>query len=125
MRDKVRDLIKTDRRLTVRCIADELGIGTTTVDRILTEDFKMRKVSARWVPKLLSDEERVKPETNAHSSVRKKSSKSSTEENLGYACGKHVYLLHGYTGNGALPPGTRWSDDKYYILSKGNEHFFI
>ncbi|XP_052266722.1 protein GVQW3-like [Dreissena polymorpha] len=60
MTDKLRDLIKTNRRLTVPYIAEELGIGISMVYRILTEDFKMRKVRARWVPKLLSDEERVK-----------------------------------------------------------------
>ncbi|KAH3801745.1 hypothetical protein DPMN_155406 [Dreissena polymorpha] len=52
MTDTVRDLIKSDRRLTVRYIAEELSIGTTMVYRLLTKDFKMRKVRSRLVPNL-------------------------------------------------------------------------
>lgn len=57
-RDKVRQLLDKDRRLTVRVIAAEIGISRTAVHKILTEELGMSKVSARWVPRLLSDFDR-------------------------------------------------------------------
>lgn len=50
----VRTVVNSDRRMTVREMADKLGASYGTVERILTQDLKMRKVSARWVPRLLS-----------------------------------------------------------------------
>ena len=52
----VRELLDNDRRLTVRGIAEELSLSYSTVQRILTEELNMSKVSARWVPRLLTDE---------------------------------------------------------------------
>ena len=51
---KVRDLINEDRRFTVRILSSDVGISKSTVQRILKEDLNMSKVSARWVPRLLS-----------------------------------------------------------------------
>jgi AraC-like DNA-binding protein len=53
---KVRDLITSDRRLTVREISLQLSLGFGTVQRILTDDLGMSRVSAKMVPKLLTDE---------------------------------------------------------------------
>jgi histone-lysine N-methyltransferase SETMAR len=55
--DKVRTLIMEDRRLTVREIADEVGISRGSANTILTEDVGMRRVAAKFVPKLLSPEQ--------------------------------------------------------------------
>ena len=57
---KVRDLINEDRRFTLRILSSDLGISKSTVQRILKEDLHMRKVSARWVPKLLSSDQKAK-----------------------------------------------------------------
>ena len=57
---KVRDLINEDRRFTVRILLSDLGISKSTVQRILKEDLNMSKVSARWVPKLLSSDQKAK-----------------------------------------------------------------
>jgi AraC-like DNA-binding protein len=43
-----------DRRLTVREIADEVGISTGSAHSILTDDLHMCRVVAKFVPKLLS-----------------------------------------------------------------------
>ena len=43
-----------DRRLKVRELADIVGILRSTVHRILTENLDMRKLYARWVPRLLT-----------------------------------------------------------------------
>ncbi|GFV66329.1 protein GVQW3 [Trichonephila clavipes] len=49
-----RDLVRSDRRLTVRMIGEELNLNHTTVHQILTNELKMRKICAKMVPKNLS-----------------------------------------------------------------------
>jgi len=45
-----------DRRVTVREIANELSLNVGSVETIIHERLKFSKVSARWVPKQLTDE---------------------------------------------------------------------
>ena len=52
--DEVRTVVNSDRSMTVREMADKIGASYGTVERILTQDLKMRKVSACWVSRLLS-----------------------------------------------------------------------
>lgn len=52
--DTIRDVVIRDRRVTVRDLCDMTGKGYGTVHRILTEHLNMHKVSARWVPRLLT-----------------------------------------------------------------------
>ena len=54
MVNKVDVIITTDRRVTQRYIASKVGISQERVHSILTEDLEMRKLSARWVPRLLT-----------------------------------------------------------------------
>lgn len=49
----VKTLVNGDQRVTAREVADKLGASYGTVERILTQDLNMSKVSARWVPRLL------------------------------------------------------------------------
>lgn len=51
-------LIHKDRRLTVRMLASELGMNRETVRQILTDDFGMKKLCAKMVPKNLSVEQK-------------------------------------------------------------------
>ncbi|XP_055306592.1 histone-lysine N-methyltransferase SETMAR-like, partial [Sitodiplosis mosellana] len=51
---KVYKMVKDDRRLKVREIAEALHISTSVVFKILHEHLEMHKLSARWVPHLLS-----------------------------------------------------------------------
>lgn len=44
--DQVRTLVMQDRRVTVRELAEEVGISTASVHSILTDDLAMRRVSA-------------------------------------------------------------------------------
>ena len=53
---KVRDLVYSDRRIQVEEIAQALGISDGSVSTILHDRLGMRKLTARWVPKSLSDE---------------------------------------------------------------------
>ena len=49
----VRQKVRSDRRLTVRMIADELGMSSEWVKRISTEDLGMRKISKlQWKGKM-------------------------------------------------------------------------
>ena len=54
---KVRDLVYCDRRIQVEEIAQALGISHSSVSTILHDLLGMRKLTARWVPKSLSDEQ--------------------------------------------------------------------
>jgi histone-lysine N-methyltransferase SETMAR len=44
----------SDRRLKIREIAERLDLSKSTVHRALHDHLHMKKISARWVPKLLS-----------------------------------------------------------------------
>ena len=55
MCQKVRDLVYSDRRIQVEEIAQALGISHGSVSTILHDRLGMRKLTARWVPKSLSD----------------------------------------------------------------------
>ena len=54
---KVWDLVYSDRRIQVEEIAQELGILLGSVSTILHDCLGMRKLTACWVPKSLSDEQ--------------------------------------------------------------------
>jgi len=47
---RVEQMVMKDSRLTVKQIAANAGIAIGSVDSILHDDLKMRKVSASWVP---------------------------------------------------------------------------
>ncbi|XP_026316211.1 histone-lysine N-methyltransferase SETMAR-like [Hyposmocoma kahamanoa] len=50
----VRELIEGDRRLTVQEISSEIGISYGSVQSAITDHLGFRKISARWVPRLLT-----------------------------------------------------------------------
>jgi len=52
--NQVRTLVMQDCRITVRALADEVGVSIGLVHAILTADLGMRRVSAKFVPKLLT-----------------------------------------------------------------------
>ena len=55
---KVRDLVYSNRRIQVEEeIAQALGISHGSISTILHDRLGMRKLTARWVPKSLSDEQ--------------------------------------------------------------------
>jgi len=55
---KVGKIIRNNRRLMVRDIADDCGIYVGSCDTILTEDMYMKRVCAKFVPCLLTDDQR-------------------------------------------------------------------
>ena len=54
----VADLVKNDRQIASRTIAESLNIPKTAVIRILKEDLGKKKLCARFVPLFLSHEQR-------------------------------------------------------------------
>jgi histone-lysine N-methyltransferase SETMAR len=57
----IHDMILADRRIKQRYIATQLGISQERVHAIILNELHMTKVSARWVPKLLSpDNKRIR-----------------------------------------------------------------
>ncbi|CAK1593061.1 unnamed protein product [Parnassius mnemosyne] len=55
---KVLDLIMGDRRLKIREIAEIIGISYERTQNIIVNELGFHKVSARWVPRLLSVEQK-------------------------------------------------------------------
>ena len=53
--DRVRQKVQSDHHFPVRMIADELGMNSERVWRIITEDLEMRKICATMVPRLLNE----------------------------------------------------------------------
>ncbi|GFV22396.1 protein GVQW3 [Trichonephila clavipes] len=54
---QVKAVVRTDRRLTVREIAQECYISVGSCDEILRKDLNMRRVSAKFVPRLLTEDQ--------------------------------------------------------------------
>jgi len=57
----VNDTLKEDRRLTIWHIVETKDIHATTVYWTVSDDLGTKKVSARWVPRMLMDEQKQKP----------------------------------------------------------------
>jgi len=56
--DKIHELILEERRISAQSIAEQLGILREEVGSIIHEDFDMRKLSAKWVPKCLNSDQK-------------------------------------------------------------------
>ena len=54
----VHNLVICDRRRDLRSIASEVGLSFGAVQTILTDILGMPKVSARWVPRIMTDEQK-------------------------------------------------------------------
>jgi len=52
--EQVHDMVLDDRRMKVREIAETIGVSKERVGYILHEELDMKKLCARWVPRLLT-----------------------------------------------------------------------
>ena len=50
--------VEDDRRLTISEIAEGLGVSYGTIFNILHDDLGLEKLSARWVPRLFTEEQK-------------------------------------------------------------------
>ena len=55
---KARQIMRENRRLTLRRIAEQVNIDRETVRKISTEDLDMRKMCVKMVPKELIEEQK-------------------------------------------------------------------
>ena len=62
---KVRTIVRSNRRLRVREIADDCGISMGSCDAILTCDLHMKRACAKFMPSLLTDDQREQRQTIA------------------------------------------------------------
>ena len=60
MIEKVRQMLAQNRRLTLRLIAEELGISKDTAHAIVRDDLRKRKICPRFVPHKFTDEQEAK-----------------------------------------------------------------
>ena len=56
--EQVHDMLLDDRRMKVRVIAETIGISKERVGYILHEELDMKKFCARWVPRLLTTDQK-------------------------------------------------------------------
>jgi len=56
--DHIHEIILEDRRVSAKSIAEQLGISCERVGSIIHEDFDMRKLSTKWVPKCLNADQK-------------------------------------------------------------------
>jgi len=55
---QIRELVRSNQRLTVKIIADEVNVNREAVHQILTEELGMRKICAKMVPRNLTEQQR-------------------------------------------------------------------
>lgn len=63
--NKVHDIVLADRRMKIREIAEMVNISIERVQNILHAKLGMRKLSARWVPRLLTIDQKRKRVTTS------------------------------------------------------------
>ena len=56
--DKINALVREDRHRTIDQLCEMSGMSWSSIQRISSEDLHMRRVAAKFVPRLLTDEQR-------------------------------------------------------------------
>ena len=56
--DQIYQLMLEDCQISVKLVAEQLGITRERVGSIIHEDLDMRKLSAKWVPKCLNTDQK-------------------------------------------------------------------
>ncbi|UYV78202.1 hypothetical protein LAZ67_16000471 [Cordylochernes scorpioides] len=56
---KITDLIKENSRTTLLELEQDTGISKTTIGRIVTKDLKLKKTPAKFIPRLLTNEQKL------------------------------------------------------------------
>ncbi|UYV81467.1 hypothetical protein LAZ67_20001272 [Cordylochernes scorpioides] len=59
MKKKITDLIKENPRTTLMELEQDTGISKTTIGRIVTEDLKLKKTPAKFIPRFLTNEQKL------------------------------------------------------------------
>jgi len=76
--EKVRSVISENRRLTIRKVSEEVGIFKSSCHTISTEKLKMHRIAAKFVPRLLTEEQKQNRITVSQELLNR----SNTDENF-------------------------------------------
>jgi len=57
--DQIHELILEDNQISAKSIPKQLSISHEGVEFIIHEDLDMRKLSAKWVPKCLNEDQKL------------------------------------------------------------------
>ena len=55
--DEINTLVRANQRLTVRALSEECGISVGSCHHISTEELKMHRVAAKFVPRLMKSDQ--------------------------------------------------------------------
>jgi len=55
---RIQELVRQDRRRTIHDIAEEVGIGYGTFQRVQTEELVMHRVAAKFAPRILTADQK-------------------------------------------------------------------
>ena len=70
---KVREVILEDRRQTIHDVCNRIGLSYGSCQRILADELNMRRIAAKFLPRLLNNDQRdqwVQVCTQLHEAVR-------------------------------------------------------
>lgn len=68
---KVKEMVMNDCRITIRKVADDVGISVGLCHEIFTDVLGMKRVAAKFVPKLLNFEQKQRRMEVAQESLNK------------------------------------------------------
>ena len=75
--ERIQELARQDRRRTIHDIAEEVGIGYGTCQRILKEEMGMQGVTSKFVPRILTAEQKQQ-RVNVRAELRQLASDDET-----------------------------------------------
>ena len=91
---RIQELVRQDRRRTIHDIAEEVGIGYGTCQWVLTEELGMHRVAAKFVPRILTADQKQQQHVNVCTELRQLASDDETLSRVtekwdirGYHCG--------------------------------------
>ncbi|XP_074257002.1 protein GVQW3 isoform X2 [Saimiri boliviensis] len=108
---KVKDLVCSNRQLTVRMMAEELNLDKETVRLILKENLNMKKISAKVIssvlkgeptPRKLDFQSDLSKETRKNSSCMRKKVCMVDKFSTSSDSVPHLSLLYGTSGNESI-----------------------
>jgi len=56
---RIQELLRQDRRRTIHDIAEKVGIGYGTFQQVLTEEFGMHSVAAKFTSRILTTDQKL------------------------------------------------------------------
>ena len=133
---KVRDLVYSDRRIQVEEIAQALGISHGSVSTILHDRLGMRKLTAHWLPKSLSNEQMATRASVCSALLKRFRSKGdfllhlvTVDETWVIITSQRIKLSHQWVGPGS-PEAKEvqdaticWQGDGHSILGRKRRYY--